>query len=159
MKPLTEPSAYRDTISPMCRKLEAESDMVRLLRRRRRSRRAAGHSVPALRAELGASACLRRAEEPGAAGAGLLLAAATRGLQRRGRAPLPLRAAMHRVCARARVCVCVCTPTATERNKKERNQEVSKGVDKRVCADFDSSGVWPAFTSWIQKQVSRRIHI
>lgn len=31
MKPLTEPSAYRDTISPICRKLEAESDILQLV--------------------------------------------------------------------------------------------------------------------------------
>lgn len=40
MKPLTEPSAYRDTISPICRKLEAESDMLQLLRPLRRCREA-----------------------------------------------------------------------------------------------------------------------
>lgn len=40
MKPLTEPSAYRDTISPICRKLEAESDILQLLRPLRRCREA-----------------------------------------------------------------------------------------------------------------------
>lgn len=42
MKPLTEPSAYRDTISPMCRKLEAESDILQLLAVPRRRAGGAG---------------------------------------------------------------------------------------------------------------------
>lgn len=48
-----------------------------------------------------ASACLNRPKEPPGAGATLFLAAATQGLQRRGRAPLLLRAARQGVCVYA----------------------------------------------------------
>lgn len=95
MKPLTEPSAYRETISPMCRKLEAESDILQLILVVRQRQKAQVHKVKTFSRRLlpgapthlnfnllacnwgqrGASACPTCPEESSGATATLFLAA------------------------------------------------------------------------------------
>lgn len=172
MKPLTEPSAYRDTMSPIWRKLEAESDILQLVPRLQQRQKAQVHQVETFSCRLGApsltqsrtvltcsragsaqtgsSTCPDRPRSPHRSQTETLPGCTSaRGLQRYGRAPLPLRAAGYRVrasvrasvraCVSVRNCLCmwVCVSgrarprrqTSAIQEKKKRNQEVGEGVD------------------------------
>lgn len=125
MKPLTVPSAYRDTMSPIWRKLEAESDILQLVPRLRQRQKAQVHQVEtfscrlgapsltqsrkvltcsrAVSAQTGSSTCPDHPRSPHRSQTETLPGCTSaRGLQRYGRAPLPLRAAGCRVRASVR---------------------------------------------------------
>lgn len=62
MKPLTVPSAYRDTMSPIWRKLEAESDILQLVPRLRQRQKAQVHQVETFSRRLGAPSLTQKQE-------------------------------------------------------------------------------------------------